>query len=172
MSTLIVAVNGVLIFILLVAVYINNYRKQKNKEQAFQQYYNQRLGRYQFTVNESGIHKDWLLAFDPVFKKLLYGNRLNENPQEFLVHLPLVKTCRVIPEAGSFALGGNGKADVINTFIGLELGFLSGDKSLRVPFYDYIENSVPQMADLRSKATTWEAKIKEHITSQNKLMVN
>ena len=171
MSTIIVAVIGIFILLTLIVLIVTNQQKLKKKEQAFQQYFQQVLGRYRLTIAESEIQRHWLVALDSVSKKLLYIKSPKENPQELLVQLSSVKTCRVFSDTQSFPTGDGGKADVITTLIGLELEFLSGEKILRLPFYDYIQNSLPEMAELRGKAANWETKIKEFIASKNKITV-
>src|SRR3982751_911346 len=160
MSSLIIAaiVVGLTIFICLLLVLIHNNQKRKKMNQLLE-HFNACCAKYKLTLSSQEVLIDSILGLDGPGKKILIVNR---NPggafQDIMIALAEVKNCSVRKTYGAIGLGELRKTK-LNEYlnkIALQFEFANQRPPIEFSFYNHVEHSIYQVAELEQKARHWE----------------
>lgn len=158
------AVIGILILVIILSLAILAIRKQKKKKEALSLYIQGIINEHQLEIDQKEAQPNFLLAMDSNARKIVHIKALREKPETIVIDLSDIKTCQMKGVEQSFFMDNEKKRkETITTRFGLELTYRNNDELSHILFYDYIQNNMAQLGELKAKALEWDRRINEVI---------
>ena len=160
MSTIIVAaiLVGAIMAICLLLISIAN--KQKNKKM------NQLLNRFSefgtahnLSFSSQQVLNNCIIGLDGINRKLLVLTQIDNTLfDDYVIDLDEVRNCTVKKHYGNIKPGDlkNKKLETYLERVALKFEFNNEKESIEVTFYNHIDNSVYQIAEIEQKALHWK----------------
>ena len=160
MSTIIVAtiLVGAVIAIWLLLITIANRQKVKKLNRLLTRF--SQLGTsHNLAFSSQEVLNNCIIGLDGINRKFMVFTQINNTSfTNYVVNLDEVKNCKVNKHYG-YVQTENPKSKKLETYlerVALQFEFNNEKESIEVTFYNHIDNSVYQIAEIEQKALHWK----------------
>jgi len=173
MSTLSIALIIVIatVCIPLIFVLING-KSRKKKNKALLNFFMEEGSKQGLSFSSQEILRSKIIGLDAAKQMLLVFDFNNDGNLRY-IDMSEVKTCSVEKNHDSIVIGTEKQAKAESHLRSIDLKFIfkNGADPVSVSFYDSSINSIYEMAELESKAKTWEVLLSKMLFNELKVRV-
>ena len=170
MSTLSIALIIVIATVCIPLIFILiNRKNRKKKNKAFLNTFMEEASKQGLSFSSQEILRSKIIGLDSVKQTLLVFDFNNDGNMR-CINMPEVKSCSVEKNHDSIVIGTEKQAKTESHLRSIDLKFIfkNGADPVSVSFYDSSINSIYEMAELESKAKTWEVLISKMLFKESK----
>ena len=173
MSTLSIALVIVIATICIPLIFILiNKKTRKKKDKALLNFFTEEGSKLGLSFSNQEILRSKMIGLDDAKQTLLVFD-FNNDSNIRCINMSEVKTCSIEKNHDSIIIGAEkqAKAESHLRSIDLKFVFKNGADSISVSFYHSNINNIYEMAELESKAKTWEALLSKMLFKELKVRV-
>jgi hypothetical protein len=170
MSTLSIALIIVIATVCIPLIFILiNRKNRKKKNKAFLNTFMEEASKQGLSFSSQEILRSKIIGLDSVKQTLLVFD-FNNDDNIKCIKMSEVKSCSVEKNHDSIDIGTKRQAKTESHLRSIDLKFIfkNGAGPVSVSFYDSSINSIYEMAELESKAKTWEVLISKMLFKESK----